>query len=66
MSDATQTAESLEPETEEQLENQRIGRRLRALRTERGMTILEMAVRSSAGRPTPRSAPCRNFVLHSA
>ena len=51
MSDATQTAESLEPESEEQLENQRIGRRLRALRTERGMTILEMAAKAgvSAG-----------------
>lgn len=51
MSDATQTAESLDAETEEQLENQRIGRRLRALRTERGMTILEMAAKAgvSAG-----------------
>ena len=76
MSDATQTAESLEPETEEQLENQRIGRRLRALRTERGMTILEMAAKAGVsagsisqierGATTPRSAPCRNFVLHSA
>lgn len=51
MPDVAQPSESLDAESEEQLEALRIGRRLRALRTERGMTILEMAAKAgvSAG-----------------
>ena len=51
MPDAAHTEANLEADTEEQLESLRIGRRLRALRTERGMTILEMAAKAgvSAG-----------------
>lgn len=46
MSDTVQIPEDLDPDTEEQLESLRIGRRLRALRTDRGMTILEMAAKA--------------------
>lgn len=51
MPDTAQIAENLEAESEEQLESLRIGRRLRALRTDRGMTILDMAAKAgvSAG-----------------
>ena len=46
MPDVAQPADNLDAESEEQLEALRIGRRLRALRTERGMTILEMAAKA--------------------
>jgi transcriptional regulator with XRE-family HTH domain len=46
MPDLAQPAENLDAESEEHLEALRIGRRLRALRTERGMTILEMAAKA--------------------
>ena len=46
MPNVAQSSESLDAESEEQLEAVKIGRRLRALRTERSMTILEMAAKA--------------------
>jgi transcriptional regulator with XRE-family HTH domain len=46
MIDPVPSAESGDAETDEQLETMRIGLRLRALRTDRGMTILELAAKA--------------------
>ncbi len=70
MPNVAQSSESLDAESEEQLEAVKIGRRLRALRTERSMTILEMAAKAGVssgsisqierGLPIHRSALCRS------
>lgn len=46
MSDSALPAENLDVDADEQLEAMRIGQRLRALRAERGLTILELAAKA--------------------